>query len=216
MVNACVLRQHSVVLHHAACSEGSTRHCCGGMPHTFAAPAYIGKLCKFSEVAHKIAKVALHLYSFSCAVSTIQSGGDTLMILHQRQGHGEPIMLNDAFNVVVLVEKQFVRSFCRYLMQIRKIISGIVPQPGGRHAISTCFAHAIYSEFHMSRVQIPPVPVFPRASAFSAGTTKVKHSTLLAQANTSSSHTQPCSHRIHQQVQILPPKSKGGGANTGS
>jgi hypothetical protein len=58
--------------------------------------------------------------------------------------------------------------------------------------------------------------VFPRASAFSAGTTKVKHSTLLAQANTSSSHTQPCSHRIHQQVQILPPKSKGGGANTGS
>jgi hypothetical protein len=76
------------------------------------------------------------------------------------------------------------------------------------------FAHAIYSEFHFSRVQIPPVPVFPRASAFSAATTKVKQSTLLAQANTSSSHTQPCSHRIHQQVQILPPKSKKGEAPT--
>ena len=74
------------------------------MPHTFAAPAYIGNVCKVSEVAHKIAKIALHMYSFSCAVSTIQSGGDTLMILHQRPGNGEPIMPNDAFKEVVLVE----------------------------------------------------------------------------------------------------------------
>jgi hypothetical protein len=104
MVNVCVLHPYSAVLHHAACSTGSTRHCCGGMPHTFAAPAYIGNVCKVSEVAHKIAKIALHMYSFSCAVSTIQSGGDTLMILHQRQGHGKPIMPNDSFKVVVLVE----------------------------------------------------------------------------------------------------------------
>jgi hypothetical protein len=33
---------------------------------------------------------------------------------------------------------------------------------------------AIDKEFDMSRVQTPPVPVFSRASAFSAGTHKVK------------------------------------------
>jgi hypothetical protein len=51
-----------------------------------------------------------------------------------------------------------------------------------RNQAPMVYSDAVYSEVHMSRVQIPPVPVVPRASAFSAGTTKVKHSTLLAQA----------------------------------
>jgi hypothetical protein len=55
----------------------------------------------------------------------------------------------------------------------------------------TAGAHtqAIYKECNMSRDQTPPVPVFPRASAFSAGTHKVKKH-LLAQANTSNSYSQ--------------------------
>jgi hypothetical protein len=34
----------------------------------------------------------------------------------------EPIMPKDAFKVVVLVEYEFIRFFCHYLMQIRKIM----------------------------------------------------------------------------------------------
>jgi hypothetical protein len=39
---------------------------------------------------------------------------------------------------------------------------------------------AIYKECNMSRVQTPPVPVFPRASAFSAGTHKVNQHVVSA------------------------------------
>jgi hypothetical protein len=75
---------------------------------------------------------------------------------------------------------------------------------------------AIYKECNMSRVLTPPVRVSPRASAFSAGTAKLI-STLLAQANTSSSYSQQWKKNTKStNVEIPPPRYKGGGANTGS